>query len=313
MGGAITLVGADLLPALLPPEAGASVESHPEPMLLPKPLRGMHAAVAVNTPHASIRLLTVPGTQDKVEHLNFVELLGVPEGANYRIGYEILSAEMRGEQMVLATGVPETQAAWAAGLLSRGLPAPCSLQVAGVSALNCFLYELNQRFGDACALLVQIGAEVTSVAGFYKGRLALFRQCLIGSQVVVKSVRDRFGIEAELVPGILEDGMIDASEIIAGAIEPFLRQLVLAREFVERKRSCRVERVFLCGSLMGSRHWSTHIETTMGLKPVVWNPLATLPATDHALSPRVRGMECRFASAVGAALAVMETGDDLSH
>jgi len=308
VGGTATLMAADLMPAFQLPAADAKGDFRPEPLILPKALRGVYAAVTINTPQVSIRLLTVPGTQEKVEQLNFPELLGVTDGAEYRIGYEILTAEMRGEQMVLATGVPETQARWAAALLPRGLPAPCSLQVAGVSALSGFGYDLTRRLGEGGALLVQIGTEVTNVAGFYKGRLALFRQCSIGSQVIVKGVRDRFGIEADLVPGILEDGMIDASEIVAGAIEPFLRQLVLAREFVERKRACRVEHVLLCGSLMGSRHWSTHIEQAMGIQANVWNPLAMLPVAPHALAKCVQGKECRFAAAVGAALAIMEIG-----
>jgi len=41
------------------------------------------------------------------------------------------------------------------------------------------------------------------------------------------------------------------------------------------------------------------------------NPLATLPCLPEALSERVKGMESRFATAVGAALAVLEVDHDL--
>ena len=133
----------------------------------------------------------------------------------------------------------------------------------------------------------------------------------MGSQSIVKTVQERFGIEEELVPGVLEDDLIDASQPIATAIEPFLRQLVLAREFVERKRSCRIEKVLLCGSLLGSKHWDLHISKTMGITPQVWNPLATLPSLPDALSERVKGMEGRFATAVGAALAVLEVDNEV--
>jgi len=152
---------------------------------------------------------------------------------------------------------------------------------------------------------------MSDVAVFHKGRLALYRQCTIGSQSVIAGVREKFDLEEDLVPGILDDDLIDASQTIHAAIEPFLRQLMLAREFVERKRSCRVERVLLCGSLVGAKHWVAQIEKATGIDPELWNPLNTFSIAPDALTDRVRGVECRFAGAVGAALAVLEGGSDL--
>lgn len=312
VGGAITVLAADLLPRLAPPALGEA-DIRPEPLLIARELQGLHAAIAVSTPHASIRLLTIPGSHEKIEQLNFSELLGVPEGVEFRIGYEVLTAEGRSEQVVLATGIPLAHARWAAALLPRGLPAPCSLQAGGVAALNSVGGALNDLRGETAALSVHLGSEVTHVAAFHRGRLALFRQCLIGNQTIVKIVRERLGIEEELVPGILDDSVIDASQTIGVAIEPFLRQLMLAREFVERKRTCHVERILLCGSLLGTKHWVAHIEATTGIRPEVWNPFAGLPVAANALTDRVKGVESRFTGAVGAALAVMENPRDLSH
>ena len=308
-GETVTLVAADLFPRqALPDLAGES--GHSQPLLLPKPLLALYAAIGITSPQASIRLLSVPAGADSLEQLNFNELLGITEGAEYRIGYEVLATEGR-EQSVLASALPEAQARWAVSLLPQGVPAPYSLQTAGAAVLNCFSSELAAHHGDAPAIFVHVGTDITDVAVFFKGRLALYRQCMMGSQSIVKTVQERFGIEEELVPGVLEDDLIDASQPIATAIEPFLRQLVLAREFVERKRSCRIEKVLLCGSLLGSKHWDLHISKTMGITPQVWNPLATLPSLPDALSERVKGMEGRFATAVGAALAVLEVDNEV--
>ena len=43
-----------------------------------------------------------------------------------------------------------------------------------------------------------------------------------------------------------------------------------------------------------------------GIHPATWNPLDTLPNQPGALAERVKGNESRFASAMGAALAVLE-------
>lgn len=308
-GSAISLVAADLLSVV----DLASTEA-PGALAIGKPLQGLHAAIAVSTPQVSLRLLTVPGDREKVQQLNFNELLGVPEGSDYRIGYEIIASDGRSEQTILAAGIPERQAVWAGTrLLPHGMPAPCSLQAGGLAALNCVAQELRVHHGDATALAVQVGADVSFVAAFHRGKLSLLRQCATGSQALVRSVSERFGIEAELVPGALEEGMIDASQTIGPAIEPFLRQLVLAREFVERKRSCRVEKILLGGAQIGANQWSVHIEQAMGIAPQTWDPLAVLPVQTGALAPDVRGAQGRFAAAVGAALAVMEKSSDVSH
>jgi Tfp pilus assembly PilM family ATPase len=308
-GDAITLVGADLFPRQAVPALDGD-EVRPQPLVMPKPLRAMYAAVAVTSPQASIRLLSAPGGADSVSQLNFNELLGLAEGTEYRIGYEVIASEGR-EQSVLASALPEKQARWAVSLLPQGVPAPCSLQTAGSAVLNCFARELAARHGDVPAIFVQVGNDVTDLAVFCKGRLALYRQCLMGSQSIVKSVQEKFGIEEELVPGVLEDDLIDASQPIAAAIDPFLRQLVLAREFVERKRACRIEKILLCGAVLGVKHWSEHISRTMGITPQVWNPLTTLPCAPDAVADRVKGMESRFATAIGAALSLLEIESDL--
>jgi len=303
------VVAADLLPKVALP-ARDSVAARPAPLVLHRALCSLYAAIGVTSPQASVRLLSVPGGPESLPGLNFNELMGLADGVEYRIGYEVLATEGR-EQSVLASALPEIQARWAVGLLPQGLPAPCSLQVSGAAAINCFAHELAAHHGDVPALFVQVGSEVTDMAVFFKGRLVLYRQCLLGSQSIIKRVQERFGIAEDLVPGVLEDDLIDATQPIAEAIEPFLRQLVLSREFVERKRSCRLEKIFLCGSLFGAQHWRTHIVRTMGLMPEIWNPLATLPCAPAALSERVKGIECRFATAVGAALAVLEMDHDL--
>lgn len=304
-GDTIALVAADLLPhQILPSRQGT--ELRPLPLILPKHLRAPYAAVAVSSPQGCIRLLSTPSGVDRMDQLNLKEMLGLAEGQEYRIGYEVLPSEGRAEQLVLAVGIPEAQARWASALFPVGLPAPCSLQVGGAAMLNVCGRERTAHQGDTCPLFIQVGCELSDVAVFHKGRLALYRQCTIGSQSVVASVRAKFDLAEDLVPGILEDDLIDATQTINEAIEPFLRQLVLAREFVERKRSCRVERILICGTVLGAKHWVAQIEKAIGIKPELWNPLASFAVAPDALTERVLGMESRFAGAVGAALAVLE-------
>lgn len=308
-GDAIAIAAADLFPGHAMPNLDRE-EVLAEPLLLPKPLRAPYAALAVTSPRGSIRLLSIPAGEDNLAHANFNELLGLSEGVQYRIGYEVLAADGR-EQSILASALPENQARWAVSLLPQGIPAPCSLQTGSAAMLNCFARELAAHHGDVPAIFIQVGVDSTDVAAFYKGRLMLYRQCLIGSHSIIDAVHKQFGIEEELVPGILDDNLIDVSQTFHETIEPLRRLLVLAREFVERKHSCRIEKVLICGALQGAKHWSAQITRETGIAPLAWNPLATFPCLPDALSERVKGVENRFATAVGAALAVLEMERDL--
>lgn len=315
VGGTLTVTAADLLPPLaLPADDGAAAAAtRPEPLALARPLAAPYAAVAVSTPRTSVRLLAVPGGAEAVEQINFSEMLGLPGGADYRIGYDLLPSDGRNEQAVLVAGIPEVQARWAAALFSQGLPAPRSLQAGEVAALNCVARELAAHHEDACALAVDLRAEHGSVAAFHKGRLALLRQVPTGGRALVLALQGQLGVEEELVAEFIESGAVDATQIIARALEPLLRQLMLAREFVERKRLCKVERILFGGLPFGVRPWEAQIEKVMGIRPLVWNPLALLPAAAEALAPRAAGQEARFAAALGAALAVMEADGDVPH
>lgn len=308
-GDSVTLIAADLLPRRVFAEIDAE-KSRPAPLILPKNLRGLHAAVSVTTPQTCLRYFSIPGGAEGLAQINFNELLGLAEGVDYRVGYEVLFSDGR-EQNILAAAIPEKQARWVLSLLPQGIPAPCSLQAGGAAVLNCFARELSAHHGDAPTIFVHVGGEVTDIASFYKGRLVLFRQCLLGSASIIKAIQDRFGLEEELIPGILDDDLIDVTPAIQEAIDPFLRQLLLTREFVERKRSCHIETLLLSGAVLGMKHWNSAISRAMDLVPATWNPFGTIPSLPDALNERAKGIESRFSKAIGAALAALEMDSDL--
>jgi len=313
-GDAFVLVAADLLPPLVPPQPDVS-EIQQAICVLPKVLQGRYAAISMNTLQTNIRLLAVPGGAEKIEQINFNEVMGISEGMDYRIGYEIIPSDSRAETTFLAAAMPQTQASWAARLLPQGIPAPCSLQAGGVSALNAMSRALMPHHsGEDGVLCVVASDETSGIVAFHKGILVLFRQCPIGSQTLARKVQERFGIETDMVSGVLDGGMIDASATIATTLAPLIRQFLLAREFLERKRMSRVEKILVCGELMGVKHWLTLLGADMGgVRPELWNPFTTLSVASGVLPERIQGMETRFAGAVGAALAVLEGDRGLSH
>jgi len=115
--GKVTLLAADLLPAMRsPPEGGT-----PAPTLrLPKPLQARAAALCYSSPHAVCKLLTLPGGPEKAAETVYSDLLGLPRQTAFRCCHTLLDGESRNETQVLAVAVPESEGVWLTGLFDKG-------------------------------------------------------------------------------------------------------------------------------------------------------------------------------------------------
>ena len=71
VGDTINLVAADLLPRVELPSS-ESGDARPAPLLLPKPLRALYAAIVVTSPQAGIRLLSMPVGPDSRAYMDAV-------------------------------------------------------------------------------------------------------------------------------------------------------------------------------------------------------------------------------------------------
>ncbi len=297
--------------AILPPEPmpDASGAASPRPIPLPKLLRARQVALAVSSQESLMKLLIAPGPSDRVGDLDFYELLGVDAEKEYRLGYEILrSAEGRSETPVLAVALPERLARWACQRFPAGLPAPCSLEVSGLAALTCFMHGLNRIGAEAGVLSVELGAEISLITAFAHGHPTLVRQINVGWNDVLAQVQKSLGVEPRTAQEILESGSVDTSRPVRAAMESFLHQLVVARDFVERRYNCGMQRLFVCGGASRVKGWQELLRGAVGLAPEVWDPLALIPALPGAIPETVHGSELRFAAAMGAALGALEEG-----
>ena len=121
----------------------------------------------------------------------------------------------------------------------------------------------------------------------------------------VAALQAQWGLDRETALGTLgQGGTIDISQPLHDLASPFLRQLSISRDFVERQENCRVARIYLSGGLGQVRQWAQEVQATLGAPAVAWDPFGALvaPAVPAALDNQ-RG---RFAAAIGAALAAFE-------
>ncbi len=304
-GEKLSLMAAELRPVLQPP-AASGAPSKAEPLVLDRAFKSVHAAFAISTPEAVLKLLTVPGAAEKAAEMDFADMLGLPEGVDYRTSYRLLDREGRADTHVLATALPESQVKWLCGLLPAGLPVPTVVEVAGLAALTCYLNGPGVAHPEESVMVIDFGAETTTLGILCRGRPAVLRQFGVGGNGVVRQVRQGLGIDDETARGILDDGSVNARAAVHTVLEPFLRQASISRDFSERRFNSRVQRLAVTGGFTSNADWCAEVHGTLGLAPEPWNPWSMVEVAPGAISEATARMEIRFAAAMGAALGALE-------
>ena len=291
--------------ALLPPPKVAITGTVPVvPLDLPKPLKARYAALAYSDPSATVKLITFPAHSEKSADAQVNEMLGLSEGPDFRVAYEKVS-ESRTESRVLAVSVPDAAGARLCALLPSGVPAPCSLEVSGLASMTSFERGPGRRHAEEAVAAIDFGAVVTTVAFYSKRSLLLIRKFDVGTMALLKRVQDTLGIDADVALGIMTDGSFDVSAAVHQSLESFLQQLIISRDFVERRENCHISRLYVCGGAAPLKGWSQQLQSALGLEPEFWNPFADLTVQPGALPDAIKGQESRFAAALGAAWAVL--------
>ncbi len=303
-GELITVVAADVLP---PPETPKEPGVQAQPLAVPSKLKARYASIAVSGDQAVIKLLSFPGHFDAAAEEKVVENLGLDHPDQYRIGYKLISeGHGKAESRILAVALPEPAAATGTMLLPSGTPAPYSLEVMGLSTFTAFLHSVGPQIQDAAVGAIDFGANTSSFALFTKGLLALIRRFPTGTNTVLGKVQESLGVDRETAQGIISDGSFDISQPISDVMDPLIKQLIVSRDFVERRENCQITKMFASGDLIVSRDLIDEMKSSLGIEVAFWNPFQGLTLPQGAIPENLAGHEGRFSAALGAGLATFE-------
>lgn len=301
-GSSVTLLAAEILES---PTVAALADGDPAPMDLPRTLRARFVSLCMSGHDAVIKLLTFPGHFDQSVESQISEYMGLENPEQYRLGYKLISSG-RGESRVLAVAIPDGHAHAACMLFPSGLPAPCSLEVSGLASLSAFLHSPAAANTEDAVGVVDFGARSSTVAFLSKGALALVRKLDVGSEHIITRVREALGVEAQVARDILVDGSFDVSQSVSEVLAPFVKQITVSRDFVERRENCRVTRVYACGGAARTPGWIREVQNALGVEIGPWDPFEGITVQPDGMSEAVKAQTGRLTGALGAALATLE-------
>jgi len=301
------VAGADIVPwtGVSSSEPGGY---EPEATLsLPAPVNSRYAALAVQHRSAIVKILSFPGRFDPDAEERIPESMGLDQPADYRVSYKLIAeGHGKSEAQVLAVALPEPVATGTAALLPAGIPAPFSIEVAGLTAATAFLHGPGaSHTGDAVGVL-HFGQDVSLLSLFESGSLALVRVIELGTERVLSRVEASLGLDRETAEGLLSDGSFDISQPVSEVMDPLLKQLIVSRDFVERRKDCHITCLYATGGLVASRDVIEEIRAALGIEVKTWNPFDHLTLLPDAVPPALAGRGWEFAAAAGACLGAFE-------
>lgn len=298
---------ADILPALdLSAVMGETSDEVPA-FNLPPRLRARYGCLALTGESAIVKLLTFPGAFDAKAEEKVVENMGIEDASKYRIAYKLIAeGHGRSESRVLTVALPDAHVRVGPMLLPLGNPVPFSVEVSGIAAMASFLASTASQHKEGAVAAVEFGTRTTTFAIFNRGILALVRRFAFGSQAVLDKVRERLGVDAETAQGIVTDGSFDISHPLNEVMDTFIKQLIVSRDFVERRENCHVDRLYVGGGLAIAAGAIDEMRSSLEVEVDRWDPFEGLQVAKDAIPDQLAVHRWRFGAAIGACLGTFE-------
>jgi Tfp pilus assembly PilM family ATPase len=180
------------------------------------------------------------------------------------------------------------------------------MEVSALAALSGFARGPLMRHNKETVGVIEAGAESACLGIFQQNSLVLVRKFDFGANRLIERVARQMGVDAETAQDIIRGDAIDIGQMTLEVLGPFLRQVSISKEFVERKCGEPIRHWYLSGGMALTNYWSDQIAHTVGGAVRVWNPFDGLEVDPRASLEAAKGQEVRFSAAVGAAIGAME-------
>ncbi|MFH1969716.1 MAG: pilus assembly protein PilM [Verrucomicrobiota bacterium] len=300
-GSEIVVTATDILPAV-----DISDEAQVKAFELPKNMASRYIAICIPGYDAIVKLLNLPGALDGQFEEQIREHMGVEEGS-YRFGYRIVS-QTHSETRLLTVAIPESQVQAACAIFPSGLPVPVTVELGGLAVMSSFLHGPGKTVQDEAIGVVEFGSRVTYFAFFKKLELILIRKFDFGHFNLLDRIEKSMGFDRQTAQDVVVDRSFDISQLVKDLADPFVKQLVISKHFVERRENCHISKIYVADDPRVSRDWLNEIKAALGLDASTWHPFEGVKLMPDALPQKFEKCRSQFAAAMGAAMAMSEEG-----
>jgi Tfp pilus assembly PilM family ATPase len=296
----ISLMGIDLLPAV---DFGAAAQQ----LELPRNILTNYACLTYSASSSVVRMINAPLTGDDVmiPHSRLSELLNVD--SDYRVSADLIKkGKGRQDSNFLAAAIPQDDVRFLLRMFPAGPPSPASVEVSGLASITAFLHANESTCLNDAVCLIEAGETVSHFTFLNKGAVVLVGKFAVGGAQLRRKVIEDLGVDDELARTILADQSINISTTMLDIMTPFLKQLSISKDFIERHQGCRVSKIYVSGGVSLLPHWPDVVKQVLHADVIHWNPLENIQCDPEILPRELAEQSTRFAAAIGAALGGFE-------
>lgn len=296
--GDLQLAGIDLLPSV-------NLDGAPGRLDLPRNLTANYGCLSYTGKAAVVRMINTPLSEDGLDEESLRGLLNV--GEDYRASAKIIkNGKGRQDSSMLAAAVPDSDARHLLGMFPAGPPAPASLEVAGLSFVSAFLHARGHECRDSSVCLLEAGESLSHFAFLNRGEVALVGKMPFGAKNIRNKLAADLGVDDELAASILDDRSINISASLSAVLDPFIKQISISKDFIERHQGNRLAKIYVSGGLSLMSSWTAEVGQLLQCETVDWSPLENLSYDSGTVSEEIELQATRFAAAIGAAIGGFE-------
>ena len=298
--GGLSLVGLDVLPAIDFSDTAKRLE-------LPRNMTTYYGCLAYTAPAAIVRMVNtqLAAGEEAPSETKLRELLNVTE--DYRASAQLIKrGSGRQDSSLLAAAIPDDDARFLTSMFPSGPPAPASLEVAGLAFVSAFLNARGEECEDQTVCLIEAGETISNFVFLNKGNIALVGKTPFGAGSLRKKLAEDLGVDDELADSILTDRSINISSSLRNVLEPFIKQISISKDFIERHQNCRVSKVYVSGGMSLLPSWSSEVGEMLNAEVVLWSPLENIEYDPEIVPDEMKYQATRFAVAIGAAIGGMK-------
>lgn len=299
-GNEVSLIGLDLLPAVDFSSASARIE-------LPRNMMTYYSCLSYSRPEAVVRLVStpLPADDENLPDSKLRELLSV--GDDFRVSARLIKrGKGRQDSSLLAVAMPMDDVGFMLNMFPAGPPAPASLEISGLSFISAFMHARGTECANEAVCLIESGELSSTYVFLNKGTVVLIGKMNFGSRTLLTRLAEDLGVDDELASSILNDPSINISSSLNSVLEPFLKQVSISKDFIERHQGCRVSKLYVSGGLSLLPSWSNEVAQMLHFNAIAWSPLENINFEPDILSPELKFEATRFSAAIGAALGGFE-------
>ncbi|MDF7823652.1 pilus assembly protein PilM [Pontiellaceae bacterium B12227] len=298
--GGISLTGLDLLPPV-------DFSSDPSRLQLSRNFSANYCCLAYTGAPAVVRMINtnIGEREETLPELKIRELLNVTE--EFRVSAQLIKrGQGRQDSSFLAAAIPDADVEYMMDLFPSGPPAPASLEVSGLSFISAFLHARGEECADSTVCLLDTGETISHFIFLTNGLVTLVGKMPFGAKMLRKKVADDLGLDEELAASILSDASINISSSISDLLAPFIKQLTISKDFIERHQGCRISRIYISGGLSLLPSWGAEVGQMLGGHVSNWSPLENIEYDSGNIPDEMIKQATRFSGAIGAAIGGIE-------